>query len=120
MARILFIDDDLFTLETYEKIISLFGHQAILAETAAKAFQAIEDSAPDLIVLDKQLPDMDGLEFLGVLRSNSVSAAIPVVMVSASPDALAMQAQIAGAQHFLSKPIFPEDLIDILEQNGLA
>ena len=120
MARILFVDDDLFILETYEKIISLFGHQAVLAETGENAFTALETQTPDMIVLDKQLPDIDGLDLLRTLKSNPETAVIPTVMVSASSDVVAMQAKAAGAQYFLSKPIFPEDLIEILEENGLA
>jgi CheY-like chemotaxis protein len=120
MASILFVDDDEFMLETYEKIISLFGHQAILADTAEAAFIQIETQQPDMIVLDNQLPDVEGLDVLKILRSNTSTASIPVVMVSASPDVVAMQAKAAGAQYFLSKPIFPEDLIEILEENKLA
>ena len=120
MARILFVDDDQFMLETYEKIISLFGHQAVLAETAESAVTQLEEQLPDMIVLDKQLPDIDGLELLQMLKSHPATAKIPVVMVSASTDEVAMQAQTVGAQYFLSKPIFPEDLIEILEENGLA
>ena len=120
MARILFVDDDQFMLETYEKIISLFGHQAILAETAEDAVTQLEQGLPDLIVLDHQLPDVDGLELLQMLKSHPATAKIPVVMVSAGSDEVAMKAQAVGAQYFLSKPIFPEDLIEILEENKLA
>jgi len=120
MANILFVDDDEFMLETYEKIISLFGHQAILAETAEVAFERIEKQQPDMIVLDNHLPDVEGIDVLKALRSNPSTANVPVVMISASSDMIAMQAKSAGAQYFLSKPFFPEDLIEILEENKLA
>lgn len=117
MARILFVDDDFFTLETYGKIVSLFGHQAILADTCVQALKLAIEQLPDLIILDMRLPDMDGFEMLRELRSNPATAKIPAAMVSASPDVYAKHAKAAGAQYYLSKPIRTEKLLEIIEQN---
>jgi len=118
MARILFVDDDYFTLETYDKIFSLFGHQAILSESASQALLIAEGQQPDVIVLDMSLPDMDGFELLAQLKMNPLTAGIPAVMVSASPDIYAIKAIAAGAYQYMSKPIFPEKLLEIIEQNS--
>jgi CheY-like chemotaxis protein len=117
MACILFVDDDYYTLETYEKIISLMGHQAILTESAARAFQMLETQLPDLIVVDMYLPDMDGFAFLKRLRADPRTMKVPAVMVSANPEVYAERAIEAGAQHYMSKPIYPERLLAILEEN---
>lgn len=116
MARILFVDDDYDTLKTYEKIIALFGHQALLAAYAADALQIAAAQLPDLIVVDMRLPDMDGFEFLKRLKSNPETAEIPSVMVSASPDHFANQAIAAGAKGYMTKPIDPGKLLDLLEE----
>lgn len=117
MACILFVDDDYYTLETYEKIISLMGHQAILAESAERAFQVLATRLPDLIVVDMYLPDMDGFAFLKRLRADPSTAKITAVMVSANPDLYAQRAIAAGAQQYMSKPIYPEKLLAILEES---
>jgi len=118
MACILFVDDDFFTLETYDKIFSLYGHQSILSESALKALEIAENQKPDLIVLDMRLPDMDGFELLRKLKANPKTAAIPAVMVSANPEAYAIHAHEAGAQHYISKPVHPDKLLEIIEQNS--
>jgi CheY-like chemotaxis protein len=116
MACILFVDDDYFTLETYEKIFSLFGHQILLAESGEEALEVVKEHALDLIVLDMRLPEMDGFELLKQLKSDPATKEIPAVMVSANPDLYARQAIAAGAQHYISKPVYPEKLLEIIEQ----
>ena len=51
MACILFVDDDYFTLKTYERIIALLGHQALVAGSAEDALLVLTDQQPDLIVV---------------------------------------------------------------------
>ncbi len=117
MACILFVDDDFFTLETYEKIFSLYGHQSILSESANEALEIAEKQQPDIIVLDMRLPDMDGFELLEHLKSNPKTTQIPAVMVSANPEAFSLKALEAGAQHYLSKPVHPDKLLEIINEN---
>jgi len=117
MARVLFIDDDPSTLETYTKAVELFGHRAILADTAEKALEIAAAECPDLIILDVRMPDMDGFELLTRLREGGSTASIPVVMLSAGAEMdAADQAQAAGAVEYLSKPIRLNKLIDTIQQ----
>lgn len=116
MARILFVDDDPLTLETYSTIISYFGHDVLLASNGAQALQVAVQDLPDLLVLDMNMPDMHGFDLLRKLRKNPVTAQLPAIMVSASPDAFADSAIAAGAQEFRSKPVRPDDLLALIEQ----
>ena len=116
MARILFVDDDPLTLETYSTIISYFGHDVLLASNGAQALQVAVQDLPDLLVLDMNMPDMHGFDLLRKLRKNPVTAHLPAIMVSASPDAFADSAIAAGAQEFRSKPVRPDDLLALIEQ----
>ncbi len=118
MAKILFVDDDFFTLETYEKMMSLFGHEVVLAETSAEALQLSRQHCPDLIILDMNLPDMDGFELLRTLKADAETRQLPAVMVSANPEAYALTALNAGAQYYLTKPIRIERLLEIIEENS--
>lgn len=116
MAHILFVDDDHFTLETYDKIISYFGHQAILADCGERALELAHTQNIDLIVVDRQLPDMDGFELLRQLHANDISSQIPMIMVSASHDVFAQRALEAGAQAYHSKPLLSKDLLNIIAE----
>jgi CheY-like chemotaxis protein len=113
MSCILFVDDDYLTLETYTKIFSLFGHKILLADSGEKALIVVNKHPIDLIVLDMRLPEMDGLELLRQLKSNPITKAIPVAMVSADPEIYGENAIAAGAQYYISKPIYPEKLQEI-------
>lgn len=116
MARILFIDDDPFTLETLTKAVEVFGHQALLANTGKEGLESAMHESPDLIFTDMSLPDMDGLALVNQLKSNPTIANIPVLVLSASPvlDAIEL-AKAAGAADYLTKPIRLQTLLEIIE-----
>ncbi len=116
MARVLFVDDDILTLETYERIVSYYGHESVLAESGAKAVKLARERSVDLIILDRQLQDMDGFQILKQIRALDVPLEIPVVMVSASHKVFAERAIAEGAQEFLSKPLLTDDLLELIEK----
>ena len=114
MARILFVDDDPLTLETYETIISFYGHDVLLANNGEQAIQLATKEQPDMFILDMNMPDIHGFDLLRKLRKIPQTAKIPAMMVSASPDAFADAAIRAGAQEFRSKPVRPDELLEII------
>jgi len=116
MARILFVDDDPLTLETYSHIISFYGHEVLLAGTAEQALETAKNELPDLIFLDMNLPDLHGFDLLRRLRKNAMTADIPAVMITASPEAMADSAIQAGAQEFRGKPVLPDEILAIIEK----
>ncbi len=84
--------------------------------TGLEGLAAIRERLPDLILLDMHLPDIDGMDLLRQLKSNSATADIPVVVVSA--DALADQieaARQAGAQQYLTKPVSVAELLSVVD-----
>jgi len=116
MARILFVDDDPLTLETYETIIGFYGHDVLIANNGEQAIQIATEKLPELFVLDMNMPDIHGFDLLRKLRKNPITAEIPAVIVSASPDAFAEAAIKAGAQEFRSKPVCPDELLELIGQ----
>lgn len=117
MARILFVDDDPNMLETLDRSAQLFGHQAMTADRGADALHLALTGAPDLIMTDMMLPDMDGVALLNRLRQNSATASIPVVILSASPEVdLAQMSQLGGADSYLSKPVRLQTLQKVIER----
>ena len=117
MPRILFVDDDLLTLEMYEKIFNLYGYEVFLAESGMEALEKVNDSELDLIVLDMRLPEMDGIELLDRLKSNTSSSGILKIMASANPELFRDRAIEAGADYFISKPITPEKIDMVIKNN---
>jgi two-component system cell cycle response regulator DivK len=95
------------------ELFSLRGFTPYHANTGSQALELASEHAPCLILMDIQLPDMDGIAVLGTLRSNPVTAGIPVVAVTA----FAMNGDRArflgsGFDGYLSKPISVATLVD--------
>ena len=117
MARILFVDDDPFTLETLTKAVQVLGHYALIAATGEEALRVASKEAPDLIFTDMMLTDMNGLTLVGLLKENVPTQPIPVIMLSASPVLDAVErARAAGAKEYFNKPIRLQELLDIIQK----
>lgn len=118
MARILFVDDDPYTLETLTKAVELFGHQAVLAGSGDEALRFAAGEMPDLIFIDLMLPDMDGLQVLKRLKHSPGAQLIPMYMLSAAAERdLGEQIQDVGAIAYLTKPIRLQTLLDIIQKH---
>ncbi len=107
-ATILYIEDNISNAELVEEILKN-QRPAIRLITSVSGKQAVNlaiDYAPDLILLDLDLPDMHGSKVLAKLQANSKTCNIPVVIISA--DAMPQQVEnlmLAGARDYLTKPL---------------
>jgi CheY-like chemotaxis protein len=114
MAKILVIDDDRMMRELYEAILTRGGgHEVVLAENGAKGLASL-DQRPDLIVVDLQMADLNGYEFMKQLRSLGGQGATPVI--AASGLATGEFALRAGANRFLQKPFHRHELIALVDE----
>jgi putative two-component system response regulator len=123
-SLLLFIDDSRSQLQAYRQQMSPH-FEVVTAETYEEAMATLTERTPDLIVLDMVMPQVDGLEFLDILKSTTHFSAIPVVMVSAELDPrIVRQAFQKGASDFVRKPYDTEELHlrirRILNQPGRA
>jgi DNA-binding response OmpR family regulator len=117
MARILFVDDDPFTLETLMHAVELFGHQAILASTGEDARAIAHEQKPDLIIVDMMLSDMEGVDLVQSLHDCDETSQIPMLMLSASPELDATErAKAAGARAYINKPVRLQALLDTIQK----
>lgn len=117
MTRILFVDDDPNTLQTLSKSAQILGYQALQAHSGQEAVSAAVNQLPDLIVTDMNLPDMDGLSLIRLLRQDSRTAGLAIVVLSASPEFDAAElARTAGADEFLAKPVRLQTLQETIER----
>lgn len=116
MANIMVVEDypDNLVLMTY--ILSAAGHEVRGAETGGRAIDLAREDRPDLVILDIQLPDMDGHQVLTALRADEAMNRVPIVAVTAyamvgdRDDLLA-----AGFDGYLPKPIAPRTLAQTIE-----
>ena len=116
MGRILFVDDDTDSLETYVKAVSLADHEADVASSALEGWDLIKSRSYDLIFVDLNIPGMSGFELLEKIRKNKKTRQVPVVIISAMPeDNLVDEVIKAGAKLFLEKPIALIKLLSVIE-----
>lgn len=117
MGRILFVDDDTDSLETYVKAVSLADHQADVASSAMEGWDLITSNSYDLIFVDLNIPGMSGFELLEKARGTQNTNQVPIVVISAMPEgALVDEVINAGAQLFLEKPVALVDLLSVIER----
>lgn len=110
--RILVVDDEPDTLELIEFNLRAAGYEVSAAADGAEAIRKAREGAPDLIVLDLMLPELDGLEVCKVLRSNPGTSRIPIVMVTArAAEVDRILGLELGARDYVTKPFSPRELV---------
>ncbi|HKP55397.1 MAG TPA: response regulator [Polyangiales bacterium] len=115
--KILIADDSRTFRAVEEELLKRKGYTLLLAENGAQAVQIAVRELPDVILMDLQMPVMDGAKALAVLQSNEKTAAVPVVMVTTvSEDAQRDQLLAAGAKRVLFKPISGPDLLGAIRE----
>jgi CheY-like chemotaxis protein len=112
--KILIVEDDPDILYTLSIIFETAGYQV---EALSSGTKIIENtySYPDIFILDKRMPDMDGLDVCRHIRSQKESQHIPVIIISASPK-FGPQALKAGANDFLEKPFEIKRLLSLISK----
>ncbi len=113
--KILIVDDEPFNLDLLEQELTDRGYAIERAANGGEALGKVHSFLPDLILLDYQMPDMNGLEVLKELRSRGND--IPVVMITAyGTIERAVQAMKEGAYDFIPKPFDPDHLALIVHK----
>lgn len=116
MARILVVEDQKENLDLMAYLLRAFGHEVATAGDGAQGLDAARRAPPDLMVIDIQMPVMNGFEFLAAVKAEPGLARIPAVGVTA----FAMvgdrdQVMAAGFDGYLSKPIEATTFVGELE-----
>ena len=114
--RLLLVDDDPGLRALLRATLDAVDIEVDDAEDAVAAAEAITLRRPDAIVLDVNLPGMDGLAFCRQLKRNRRTRDIPIVVLSGSEGGSADAALEAGADSFLRKPFSPLELLAIVER----
>ena len=117
MPEILVIEDDVFIRNLLEIHLKNAGYEVRCCADPVVGIKAVIDDRPDLILLDINMPYMNGLEVLAALKADEHSSHIPVVMLTGKTDDEPwMAATKAGANAYLTKPIEHEELLATLHK----
>jgi CheY-like chemotaxis protein len=93
------------------RLLSAHKYQVVMAEDGLDAAKQIDNSLPDLLITDVDMPGMGGLQLVRHLRANPRSAGIPIIMVTADSEVLRKEALESGVNVLLGKPYPEEQLI---------
>jgi two-component system cell cycle response regulator DivK len=111
MAKVLVIEDNAANMKLATLLLRTAGHTALCAVDAETGLTLARADQPDLILMDLQLPGIDGLAATALLKQDPVTAAIPIIALTA----MAMKAdreksQLAGCDAYIAKPLRYKDL----------
>ncbi|MCL1894753.1 MAG: response regulator [Holophagaceae bacterium] len=116
---IFMVDDDPTILAVGVNVLG--EHYDVLTlNSGAKLLKAIEKNIPDLILLDIEMPEMNGLDVIKLLKCNAKTAEIPVIFLTGSKDAdIQLEGMSFGAADYLNKPLSPPSLLKRIEMQML-
>lgn len=117
MLRILVVEDTPINMVLAVAVLEQAGHQTIQAETATQGIELAKVEQPDLILMDIQLPDMDGLAATRLLKADAQTRDIPIIALTA----FAMKGDrettlAAGCDAYITKPIRYQEFLAEVEE----
>lgn len=111
MANILVVDDDAAIAELILEVLGTQGHVFTTAESGAKALELLGGKAFDLVILDRNMPKMSGLQVLKAIRAAPATAKLKVLVCTAAEMLSEVdEAFTAGATDYIVKPLDFEKL----------
>jgi CheY-like chemotaxis protein len=112
LVRILVIEDNAVTRKVIVEVLKNYSFEIIEAEDGKTGIENAINLEPDLILLDLNLPDIDGFNVLETLRRNPKTLLVPVIIITVSATSQDVQKAILhGVKNYVVKPINPENLI---------
>lgn len=111
-SRIIYVEDDSLMGDIVKDLLTEAGYLVGVIEHGTLAYETIAFKKPDLVILDRSLPGMQGIEILTRLRTAPETYLIPVLMLTAKGgEAMIDEGMGAGANGYLVKPFDPDELV---------
>ena len=116
--QILVVEDNEKNMKLFRDVLGATGYRTLEATTGGEAVEMATEHTPDLVLMDIQMPDMDGVEALRRLRADARTASLRVLAVTAQ----AMRGDreqflAAGFDGYLSKPVNVQELLGTVRQH---
>ena len=110
--KILIVDDAQVDRSNLERIVSEAGHQTLLAESGVQAVERAKRDKPDLILMDVNMPDMDGFAATRKLKADDSTKGIPIVFVTSKRQKADLAwGQMLGVKGYITKPYSKEQIL---------
>ncbi|NEQ27533.1 MAG: response regulator, partial [Microcoleus sp. SIO2G3] len=111
-VKLLIVDDDLQLLEFLRTLLEPWGFQLTLLNEPQQFWQTLEQTAPDLLILDVEMPELSGIDLCQVVRNDPNWSDLPVLFLSARTDAETLHRVFTvGADDYVNKPIVEPELV---------
>ena len=115
--KILVIEDDPATSRLVDYSLMHEGYHVITASNGLEGIRKARSESPDLVILDVMLPGMDGFEICQRLKSEPITAQLPILMFSAKAQEIDKDIGIiVGADDYLTKPSAPAEIVRRVEK----
>ncbi|MFZ2656447.1 MAG: protein kinase, partial [Victivallales bacterium] len=112
MSKILAADDSILAQKSYRQMLEFLGHEVIICANGIEAVNAFREQKPDLVILDVDMPEMNGFDACREMRKIPDGLAIPIIMVSVEDSEEDItNGMNAGANDYLVKPVKEPHLI---------
>jgi CheY-like chemotaxis protein len=108
---VLVVDDDPEVVELCDMLLERAGYERALATSGEEAVSLLEQRTPNLIVLDLNMPGMDGWSVAALVRKHERTARIPILVMTGLAQNVENAARRAGATAFVMKPIDPKRFV---------
>ena len=120
MARVLVIEDNAANMRLATFVLESAGHVVLGATDAEIGLAVVRDQLPDLVLMDIQLPGMDGLQAAALLKADPATRAIPIIALTA----LAMKGdeeriRAAGCDGYIAKPLAYKNVLAVIDAHLL-
>jgi DNA-binding response OmpR family regulator len=114
MSKVLLVEDDPTMLSLLGTLLEMEGFQAIKLEKFNAIVMAVQNVAPDVVLMDVNLQEVNGLDVLVELRHDPSLNSVKVIMSSGMD--FRRESLERGADEFIQKPYMPDELIDMVKQ----
>lgn len=116
--RVVCIEDESEMIDLVSMILSREGYQVIGAPGGLQGLQTVEDTQPELVLLDLMMPDLDGWEVYQRLKANPKTTHVPIIVVTARAQSIdkILGLHIAKVDDYITKPFSPSELLTSIER----
>ncbi|MDM8569010.1 hybrid sensor histidine kinase/response regulator, partial [Thiotrichales bacterium HSG1] len=117
IPHIMIVDDSLSVRKSLSLLVEDAGFEVLLAKDGVEAIEVIDQTKPNVMLVDMEMPRMNGLELTAHVRANQATQNIPIFMItSRTTEKHKEQAKNAGVNAYLTKPYQDTELLDLIEK----
>lgn len=115
--KILIVDDDLKNRTLLRILVQHAGYETVEAENGAEAVRLVKELIPDLVLMDIRMPVINGIEATKMIKTNPVTARIPIIALTASAMTGAREIILqAGCDDYMTKPISTRPFLELIKK----